>query len=120
MKIQVIEKECVAKVGLSVEFSNSECASIKDVKTRVSDAIENAVKEATAYTEAPRTGQKFKSPSEITVKVDLETAMRIDWLLSNFVRKEDSGLFCTADNLCLTTMAEINHEENELNTQLAQ
>lgn len=114
MKIQVIEKECTARVGLSAEFSNSECASIKDVKTHVSDAIERAITEARAYTEASQTNQKFKSPSEITVKVDLETAMRIDWLLSNFIRKEDSDLFCTADNLCLTKMAEINHEETEL------
>lgn len=114
MKINVIEKECVAKVGLSVEFSNSECASIKDVKMRVNDAIERAVNGATAYTGASQTNRKFKSPSEITVEVDLETAMRIDWLLSNFIRKEDSGLFCTADNLCLTKMAVINHEETEL------
>lgn len=119
MKIQIIEKECVAKVGLSVEFSNSECASIEKVADKLDSEIYAVVKRATKQQEASDTIVPLKA-EELFVHIDLETAMRINWLLGNFTRSKDSDLFNTADNLCLTTMAEINHEENELNTQLTQ
>lgn len=113
MKIQIIEKECVARTGISIEFSNSEQSAIQTVGNKLTDAIDKATEEATKFTEASQLDTKLDA-AHVTVKIDLETAMRIQWLLGNFVHKSDSGLFNTADNACIETMARINHEDNEL------
>jgi hypothetical protein len=41
MKVQNVEKECVAKTGISVEFSNSEIDSITRLVLRLDNAIED-------------------------------------------------------------------------------
>lgn len=113
MKIQIIEKECVAKVGLSIEFSNSECVAIEKVADKLNAVMVERIDRA-KKAQADSSDLKKLDASELFVHIDLETAMRISWLLGNFVRNNDSGLFSKADNLCLVTMAEINQEHNEL------
>ena len=119
MKIQIIEKECVAKTGISIEFSNSEQNAIDAVNRKVADSIDKAVEQSTTIVQHSQNEKgnyevTYENASKVPVLIDLETAMRIHWLLNNFVHKNDSGLFNTADNLCLTKLAEINHEVNEL------
>ena len=120
MKVQVIEMACTAKVGLAIEFSNSECASIEKVADKLNTTIEEKVKTAAKAqkTSLENDVEGIVMPlqaDELFIHIDLETAMRISWLLGNFVRNNDSGLFNTADNMCLETMAQINQKSNELN-----
>lgn len=112
MKVSVIEKQCLAKTGLSIEFSNSECASIERVADVVNNAIENATKEAKK--KAAGDNERYKQATDVPVVVNLNTAIRIAWLLGNFVANRESGLFGNADNMSLATLAEINGEVNEL------
>lgn len=111
MKINVIEKQCLAKTGLSIEFSNSECASIEHVADVVNNAIEKAIDEAKKKV---TDNSRYKQASDVPVVINLNTAMRITWLLGNFVTNRESGLFDNADNMSLVTLAEINGEQNEL------
>lgn len=123
MKIQIIEKECVAKVGLSIEFSNSECVAIEKVadklNTKIVEKVESAKKaqKISLQNDVKGVVAPLKA-DELSVHIDLETAMRISWLLGNFIRNNNSGLFSNADNLCLETMAEINQEHNELTARI--
>lgn len=113
MKIQIIEKECTARVGLSIEFSNSEQRAIETVGNKLGEAIDKAEEESKNFVKASQTDTKL-DVSHVTVKIDLETAMRIHWLLGNCVNKNESGLFNTADNACIEAMARINGNDNEL------
>lgn len=112
MKINVIEKQCLAKTGLSIEFSNSECVSIERVADVVNNAIEKAIDEAKK--KAIGVDNRYKQAADVPVVINLSTAMRITWLLGNFVTNRESGLFANADNMSLVTLAEINGEQNEL------
>lgn len=116
MKINVIEKQCLAKVGLSVEFSNSECVSIERVANKLNDAVEKAVETAEQTVSANKENYfpaTYKQPADVSVVINLNLAMRIHWLLSNFVSTRESDLFVNADNMALEKLAKINGEKNE-------
>lgn len=113
MKINVVEKECKARVGLAIEFSNSECSTIERVANKFNDAIEKSIEQA--KTIASQAKDRYSDASKVPVVIDLETANRIAWLLGNCVHNTTSSLFCNADNMALVTLAEINGEQNELN-----
>lgn len=121
MKVNVIEKQCLAKTGLSIEFSNSECVSIERVANKLNDAVEKAVKQAeqivSANKESGCSPATYKQPADVPVVINLDMAMRIHWLLGNFVNSRESDLFCSADNISLVTLAEINGEKNELTNE---
>ena len=97
MKVTIVEKECVAKTGIQVEFSNSECRAIERVKDQVSSAIASLKCNIQCVIEQ----QQGKFPKEaiekMTISIDLNTAMRIEWLLDNFVHKSESNLFGLPD-----------------------
>lgn len=108
MKVNVIEKECTARVGLAIEFSNSECSSIERVANTVNDSIIKAVEHG------KEEGVRYADATKVPVLIDLETATRIAWLLGNFVHNTRSALFANADNMANVTLAEINGDINEL------
>lgn len=110
MKIQIIEKECVAKTGISVELSNSECASIEHVADVINNAIENAVDKAKKNVIDSK--KNYKQATDIDVTINLNTAMRVTWLLGNFITNRESALFGNADTMALVTLAEINGENS--------
>ncbi len=120
MKIQIIEKECtIARVGLSVEFSNSECATIEKTATKLGEKISDIVDQWTEKQKNASSNKQTLKPQDIQVHIDLEHAMRIHWLLTQLTRDNESGLFNTADNECLSVMANINGENNELTNKSA-
>lgn len=112
MKVNVIEKECTARVGLAIEFSNSECSSIERVVNAVNDAIAKAVEQSKTIVEHGK--EEYADTTKVPVLIDLETATRIAWLLGNFVHKTESALFANADNMAIVTLAEINGNLHEL------
>lgn len=115
MKVNVIEKECMAIVGLAIEFSNSECSSIERVANTVNDSIIKAVEQSKTIVEhGKEEGVRYANATKVPVLIDLETATRIAWLLGNFVHNTGSALFANADNMAIVTLAEINGDLNEL------
>lgn len=96
MKIQDVEKECLAITGLSVEFSNSEVSSLSsllwDVTLAVNTSIENA--HQTAVTEE----RQFKENERIPATIDLKSLKRVWYLLVQLTRHDTSGLFNNADS----------------------
>lgn len=119
MKVNIIEKECVARAGLAIEFSNSECSSIERVANVLNSAVEKAVDQAKQIVEhgketKPKENIRYSTCAKVPVLIDLETATRISWLLGNLVHNSSSDLFKNADNMALTTLSQINGEENEL------
>ena len=115
MKVNIVEKECMARVGLTIEFSNSECSSIERVANTLNDAISKASEQAKQIVEhGKEKNVRYSQTTKVPVLIDLETAMRVSWLLGQLIHKVDSALFTNADNLALVTLAEINGEKNEL------
>ena len=116
MKVQIVEKECTAKVGISVEFSNSEIDSLVRIALKLDGKIEEECKKAHQFIKASQTGAKYNESDEIPVEVDLKTLTRISWLLdkitNNRVRKP-SDLFNEADGDYLVTLESINNREEE-------
>ena len=108
MKVNVIEKQCLAKTGLAIEFSNNECASIEHVADVINNAIEKAIDKAKKNVVDSK--KNYKQATDIDVTINLNTAMRITWLLGNFITNRESALFGNADNMALVTLAEINGE----------
>ncbi len=72
MKVQNVEKECTANVGISVEFSNSEIDSLVRITLKLDGKIEEKCKEAHNYIKATETGVKYDESDEIPVDVDLK------------------------------------------------
>lgn len=95
MKVQDVTKECLASVGLSVEFSNSEVGSLSNLLWVVSNAIEDGITLAHKMAEAQQL--QFKDNEKVPVMIDLNSLKRIEWLLTQLTRKETSGLFESAD-----------------------
>ena len=116
MKVQIVERECTAKVGISVEFSNSEIDSLVRIALKLDDKIEEKCKEVHNYIKASQTGVKYNESDEIPVEIDLKTLARISWLLDKItdgrVRKP-SNLFNDADSDYLATLESINNREEE-------
>lgn len=96
MERKEIKKECLAVTGLSAEFSNSEVRSIEEVLRTVKHAVdkgfeevENAVKNGT---------EAEKSIDSTLVFIDLRTANRVKWLLTQLTHNSsNSHLFDAAD-----------------------
>lgn len=95
MKIQEVKKECVAIVGLSVEFSNSEISSLSSLLSKVSDAIEKGIE--TNKLRAETTKELYDEKKDIPVVIDLKSLKRIEWLLTQLTKDDNSGLFNVAD-----------------------
>lgn len=95
MKVQDVKKECLAVVGQSVEFSNSEIGSLSNLLWIVSNAVEDGV--AFAHQMATTQELQFKDDDKISVTIDLNSLKRIEWLLTQLTRKETSELFEQAD-----------------------
>ena len=113
MKVNIVEKECVARVGLAIEFSNSECSSIERVANKLNDAVEKSVEQA--KTIALQVETRYADTTKVSVLIDLETAMRVSWILGQMCHKTDSALFANADNTALVILSEINGDQDELN-----
>ena len=95
MKVQDVKKECTAIVGLSIEFSNSEIGSLSSLLRTVSDAVEKGVKQAHSIAKAAET--PYNEKDDIPVSIDLKSLKRIEWLLIQMTKGDDSGLFNIAD-----------------------
>lgn len=95
MKVQDVKKECLAVVGLSIEFSNSEISSLSNLLSKVSDAIEKGIE--THKQQAEATKKMCDEKKDIPVVLDLKSLKRMEWLLTQLTRNENSGLFESAD-----------------------
>lgn len=107
MKIQNVKKECLAIVGLSIEFSNSEISSLSSLLSKVSDAIEKGIE--THKQKAEATKELCDEKKDISVVIDLKSLKRIEWLLTQLTRDDNSGLFNVADADYLSDVSFINN-----------
>ena len=107
MKVQEVTKEAsVSKTGISVEFSNSEIASIQRLTWTLDNAIEKGKSTAKSIVEASNKPYDGKEP--ITVAVDLRTLLRVNWLLGAFSNRFESDIFDQADGWYACEVEEIN------------
>lgn len=107
MKVQEVVKEnASAKVGVSVEFSNSEIASIQRLTWTIENAIEKGKSTAKSIVEASNKPYDGKEP--ITVSVDLRTLLRVNWLLEAFSNRSESDMFNCVDGWYAQEVEEIN------------
>ena len=116
MEVKIVEKNCAAKVGISVEFSNSEIDSLIRIALKLDDKIEEKCKEVHNYIKASETGVKYNESDEIPVEVDLKTLTRISWLLNKITNgrvRNPSDLFNEAYGEYLATLESINNREEE-------
>ena len=95
MKVQDVKKECLATVGLSIEFSNSEISSLSSLLSKVSDAVEKGIETHKQKAEAIK--ELCDEKKDIPVVIDLKSLKRIEWLLVQLTRRDMSGLFEQAD-----------------------
>jgi hypothetical protein len=107
MKVQNVKKECLAIVGLSVEFSNAEVSSLDHLRTPVENAIKHG--KETAKAAAMETGKKYNTAEEVECTIDLESLVRIKWLLTQLTPSMGSELFDQADYDCADMCAYINN-----------
>lgn len=114
MKVQEVTKEAtVAKTGISVEFSNSEIASIQRLTWTLDNAIEKGKNAAKSIAKASNEPYDGKEP--IPVSVDLRTLIRVNWLLGAFSNRFESDIFDQADGWYACEMEEINESaKNEV------
>lgn len=95
MKVQDVKKECLATVGLTVEFSNSEISSLSSLLRDVTDVVNKAIEEA--HTTAVATSEQYDEHDKINATIDLKSLKRVEWLLIQLTRRDMSGLFEQAD-----------------------
>ena len=95
MKVQDVKKECLATVGLSIEFSNSEVNSLSRLLKDVTDAVNTAIE--TAHATAVATSEQYGEHDKLNATIDLKSLKRIEWLLVQLTRRDMSGLFEAAD-----------------------
>jgi hypothetical protein len=114
MKVQELKKECLASVGLSIEFSNSEIDSIvqliMDLKLSIekgyndlSEMVEHTNQINSEFEKADQgvMGKANIDPDKATVTVDLKTLVRCRWLLNKITNNRadnPSSLFNQIDN----------------------
>ena len=117
MKIQDVKKECLATVGLSVEFSNTEVNSISHLLTTVDNAVEHGVEAAKST--AKENCKQYGDNEKIEVSIDLKSLKRIQWLLTQLTRNETSGLFkqADADYRTSTTFLRLNSNLKQIEKQ---
>ena len=107
MKIQDVKKECLATVGLSIEFSNTEISSLSRLLTTVDNAVEHGIE--AAKSSATENKKPYGDNEKIECPIDLKSLKRIQWLLTQLTRKETSGLFEEADADYRTDLLHINN-----------
>ncbi len=107
MKVQDVKKECSAIVGLSVEFSNSEIGTINSLLWTVTKSIEDGI--ARAHQFAATQQEQYKDNDDVPVTIDLKSLKRIEWLLIQMTRNNNSGLFEQADADYCTDLMHINN-----------
>ena len=124
MKVQDVKKECLANVGLSIEFSNSEIDSITHVVLSLNETIErgcanladHALNVNQINSEMLAAGaklnelHKFDDPNKMTVSIDLKTLIRVAWLLdkiTNYRATKPSALFDEVDCDIVNTVHKI-------------
>ena len=95
MKVQDVRKECLATVGLTIEFSNSEIGTISSLLWNVTKSIEDGIARANQF--AATQDVKYKDNNDVPVTIDLKSLKRIEWLLIQMTRRDMSGLFELAD-----------------------
>lgn len=114
MKVQDIKKECLANVGLSIEFSNSEVDSIVQLIMDLKQSIEKGYGDLSEMVEHTKQinseferadqgamGKPSIDPDKATVTVDLKTLVRCRWLLNRITNdraNNPSSLFNQIDN----------------------
>ena len=107
MKVQEVVKEnASAKVGVSVEFSNSEIASIQRLTWTLDNAIEKGKNAAKSIVET--SNKPYDGKESIPVSVDLRTLMRVNWLLEAFSNRSESDMFNCVDSWYACEVEEIN------------
>ena len=107
MKIQDVKKECLATVGLSIEFSNTEISSLSRLLTTVDNAVEHGIE--AAKSSATENKKPYGDNEKIECPIDLKSLKRIQWLLTQLTRNETSGLFEQADADYQTDLSYINN-----------
>ena len=112
MKIQDVKKECLATIGLSVEFSNSEIRSIDNLACKVGEAINKAVdQQIKLMREFEGQARPLKADEDnVPVVLDLKDVERIHWFLSLFDNTNSSSIFDEADKSLKFTINRINKE----------
>ena len=95
MKVQDVKKECLATVGLSIEFSNSEVSTLSHLLAVVSDATEKGIQQAKNIAE--HANKPYDDNEKIPCAIDLKSLKRIEWLLTMITRRDMSGLFEQVD-----------------------
>lgn len=115
MKIQDVKKECFAIVGLSIEFSNSEISSLSSLLSKVSDAIEKGIE--THKQKAEATKELCDEKKDIPVVIDLKSLKRVEWLLTQLTKDDNSGLFNVADADYLSDVGFINNVKGATSLQ---
>ena len=113
MKVQELKRECLASVGLSIEFSNSEIDSIVQLIMDLKLSIEKGYNYLSAVVEHTKQinseferedqgvmGKPDIDPDKATVTVDLKTLVRCRWLLNKITNNRadnPSSLFNQID-----------------------
>lgn len=107
MKVQDVRKECLATVGLTIEFSNSEIGTISSLLWNVTKSIEDGI--ARAHQFAATQEMMYKDNDDVPVTIDLKSLKRIEWLLVQMTRRDMSGLFEQADANYRADLSHINN-----------
>ena len=112
MKIQDVKKECLATIGLSVEFSNSEIRSIDNLACKVGEAIDKAIdQQIKLMRESEEQTRPLKADEDnVPVVLDLRDVERIHWFLSLFDNTNSSSIFDEADKSLERTIHRINKD----------
>ena len=112
MKIQDVKKECLATIGLSVEFSNSEIRSIDNLACKVGEAIDKAIdQQIKLMREFEEQTRPLKADEDnVPVVLDLKDVERIHWFLSLFDNTNSSSIFDEADKSLERTIHRINKD----------
>lgn len=124
MKVQDVKKECLASVGLSIEFSNSEIDSIVQLIMDLRQSIEKGYSDLSEMVEHTKQinseferadqgvmGKSNVDPDKATVTVDLKTLVRCRWLLNRITNNRannPSSLFNQIDDEYSCTIKSIN------------
>ena len=112
MKIQDVKKECLATIGLSVEFSNSEIRSIDNLACKVGEAIDKAIdQQIKLMREFEGQARPLKEDEDnVPVVLDLKDVERIHWFLSLFDNTNSSSIFDEADKSAVSAIRRINED----------
>ena len=109
MKVQDVKKECLATVGLSIEFSNSEVACIDRLLWSVNDAVDKAVSQKIAELKGNNAPKELDFEDDVDVTIDLRSLKKIQWLLYQMTRTNRCDLFNEANREYEAEIASINN-----------